>query len=53
MRVPAGSVSTALEVAGLALMAVVAWLWAPLAGLFVSGGLLVLLGYVLGVRTRL
>lgn len=53
MRVPDGSVSTAMEVAGLALMTVCAWLWAPLAGLFVTGAVLVLLGYVLGARTRL
>lgn len=53
MRLPDGSVSTACEVVGLALMVVFAALWEPLAGAFVASGVLVLLGYVLGSRSRL
>ena len=48
-----GLISTAVEVLGLVLMLAAAWLWATLAGVFVTGGVLVLAGYVLGVRTRL
>ncbi len=53
MRVPDGVLSTLLEIVGLALMVAAAWLWAPLAGVFTIGGVLVLLGAVLGARSRL
>ena len=50
---PDGLVSTLLEVLGLALMVVAAWLWEPLAGVAASGALLVLAGFVLGDRSNL
>lgn len=53
MRIPDGSLSTLLEVLGLVLMVAAAAAWAPLAGVFAAGGVLVLLGYVLGSRSRL
>ena len=53
MRIPDGSVSTALELVGLVLAVAAAWLWQPLAGLFAAGAVLVLLGAVLGARSRL
>lgn len=53
MRLPDGLVSTLLEVAGLITVTAAAWLFAPLAGVAVSGLVLVLLGYVLGNRTDL
>lgn len=53
MRVPDGLLSTLIEVVGLVLVVVAAWLWEPLAGVGVSGLVLVLLGFVLGDRSRL
>jgi hypothetical protein len=53
MKIPQGLVSTLLEVLGLVLVLVAAWLFAPLAGLAVSGVVLVALGAALGARTRL
>ena len=53
MRVPDGLISTLVEVLGLLLVVVSAFVWAPLAGVAVLGVVLVLLGVVLGSRTRL
>lgn len=53
VRVPDGLVSSVLEVLGLVLLVVSAWVWAPLAGVAASGVVLVALGVALGVRTRL
>jgi len=53
MRLPEGLLSTLMEVAGLIAVTSAAWLYAPLAGVAVSGVVLVLLGYVLGSRTGL
>ena len=53
VRVHDGLVSSVLEVLGLVLLVVSAWVWAPLAGVAASGVVLVALGVALGVRTRL
>ena len=53
MRVPDGLLSTLLEVAGLIAATAAAWLFAPLAGVFAAGVVLVVLGLALGSRTRL
>lgn len=53
MRVPEGSVTTLVEIVGLVLMVASAGLWEPLAGLFCAGVVLVLLGWVVGARSRL
>ena len=53
MRIPEGLVSTALEVLGFGLALAAAWLFAPLAGVFASGVVMVALGVALGARTRL
>lgn len=53
MSVPDGLVSTVVEVVGLVLLVVAAWLWDSLAGVAALGAVLVLLGYVLGARSSL
>lgn len=53
MKIPNGSLSTAVEVVGLGLVVWAAFAWALLAGVAVSGVVLVLLGAVLGMRSSL
>lgn len=50
---PDGLLSSLIEVVGLLVMLVAAWLFDPLAGVFVLGALLVLVGFVLGDRSSL
>ncbi len=53
MHFPDGLLSTLLEVFGLVAVVAAAWAWEPLAGVAAAGVVSVLLGYVLGSRSRL